>query len=237
MTAERHRIQYGSQVITFDLEYRNRRTLEISVYPDLSIKVKAPQNRTLTEIKDKIQKRASWVMEQKYFFSLFLPKQPRRHYVSGETHLYLGNKYRLKVIESDSEQIQLTRGIISIYTKKRDDTYKIKKQFDTWYRERAKDKFEQRLDICFGKVNKYGISKPPVRILNMSKRWGSCSKEGILILNSHLIKASSQCIDYVIMHELCHLKYFNHGPAFYNLFTKVMPDWERRKKLLNQVMF
>lgn len=235
--AEIHKIQYGTVILPFELEYRKRRTLEISVYPDLSVKAKAPLDRTIDEIKEKIRKRAPWIIEQKYFFSLFLPKQTERNYVSGETHLCLGKKYRLKVIESDFEQIQLTRGIISIYTKKRDNTSKIKKQLDTWYRERAKDKFEQRLDICLGKVKKYGIQQPPVRILNMSKRWGSCSKEGILILNSHLIKASSQCIDYVIMHELCHLKYFNHGSAFYNLFTKVMPDWEKRKKKLNQVIF
>lgn len=235
--AEIHKIQYGTMLISFELEHRKRRTLEISVYPDLSVKVRAPLGRTLNEVKEKVRKRASWIVEQKYFFSLFLPKQPDRHYLSGETHLYLGRKYRLKIIESDYEQIQLNRGLLSIYTGKRDNTLKIKKLLDRWYRERAKDVFKKRLELCIEKVKKHGIHRPPVRILNMSKRWGSCSKEGILILNSHLIKASSQCIDYVIMHELCHLKYFNHGTAFYNLFTKVMPDWEKRKKKLNQFIF
>jgi len=231
-----HKIQYGTQIISFELECSNRRTLEISVYPDLSVKVTAPLDRTLDEIKAKIHKRASWIIEQKYFFSLFLPKQSERHYVSGETHLYLGKKYRLKIVESDSEQLQLSRGIISVYTDKRDNISKIKQQLDRWYRERAKDKYEQRLDFCMHIVKKYGISKPQIRILNMSKRWGSCSKQGVMILNSHLIKASSQCIDYVIMHELCHLKYFNHGPAFYKLITRVMPDWEKRKKILEEII-
>ena len=70
----------------------------------------------------------------------------------------------------------------------------------------------------------------------MKKRWGSCSKQGAIILNTELIKAPSHCIDYVILHEMCHLKYFNHGKAFYNLLVKIMPDWEKRKKRLEEVL-
>jgi hypothetical protein len=233
--AELHRIQYGQQVITYSLEYRKRRTMEISVYPDLTVKVVAPLDRTLEEIGQKIHKRASWIMEQKYFFSLYLPKQPEKQYVSGETHSYLGKKYRLKIVNSTDGQVKLTRGEILISTKDRSNTKKNKQILESWYKEKADEKFSQRLDQCLKKAQKHGISSPSVQIRKMSKRWGSCSKRGTLILNSHLIKAPTQCIDYVIMHELCHIKYFNHGSAYYKLFTKMMPDWEKRKKKLETI--
>lgn len=232
---ETHKIQYGKQFISFELEYRNRKTLEISVYPDLSVKVKAPQDKSLLEIREKVQKRVSWIMEQKYFFSLFLPKQPERQYISGETHSYFGRKYRLKVVSSDNEQVKLVRGVLYLHTKDRNNSQRNKKILDQWYRERAVEVFEKRLSKCLEKAGKHGIVKPPVQIRSMSKRWGSCSKTGTLILNSHLVKAPSQCIDYVIMHELCHLKYFNHSSAFYKLFTQMMPDWEKRKKQLEGI--
>ncbi len=234
--AQLHRIEYGTQIISFELEYRKRKTLEISVYPDLSVKVKAPMDKTIEAVKDKIHKRASWIMEQKYFFSLYLPKQPEKQYISGETHCYLGKKYRLKIKTSDQEQVKLSRGEIVLCTRNRNASKRNKAILEKWYNDRAVDKFNERLGICMAKAQKHGIQEPTIQIRRMSKRWGSCSQRGQLILNTHLIKASSQCIDYVIMHELCHLKYFNHGSAFYKLFNRLMPDWEKRKKMLESMI-
>lgn len=230
-----HKILYGQKTIPFELEYRNRKTLEISVYPDLSVKVKAPRQRTIGEIKEKIHKRASWIMDQKYFFSLFLPRQEERKYFSGESHRYLGKRVRLKINQSDNEHVDLTRGHLCVYIKNRNDTYHIRRMLNQWYHNRASEIFDIRLIKCIEISQKYGIDKPSLQIRNMTKRWGSCSKKGILTLNSHLIKTSSYCIDYVIMHELCHLKYYNHGTSFYNLFQKIMPDWKTRKKKLESI--
>lgn len=229
-------IRYGSRTIFFELEYRKRKTMEISVYPDLSVKVVAPQERTLEEIKDKIRKRASWILEQKYFFSLFLPKQPPRSYVSGETHTYLGRQCRLKVIESSKERVEFHRGILTVYAMDRKDSSKVKSLLESWYRERALSKLQERIKLCCGRVRKYGIEEPVYRIQRMAKRWGSCSKNRRLLLNTLLVKAPSHCMDYVIIHELCHLKYFNHSKEFYDLLNRIMPDWEARKKRLEQVI-
>jgi len=232
---EYHKIKYGSQIIPFQLEFRNRKTLEISVYPDMSVKVVAPLKRAYEEIEAKVRKRASWIIEQRYFFSLYLPKQPPKKFVSGESHYYLGKQYRLKVVTSQEEKVVLRRGIINVYTKNRTDSAQIRKLLNSWYRQRADIKFAERLMLCYAKIKKYGVVKPDIQIRKMKKRWGSCSKNGAIILNTELIKAPSNCIDYVIMHEMCHIKYFNHGKAFYNLLVKVMPDWEKRKKRLEIV--
>lgn len=233
--AKNHKIKYGSRYITFELEYRQRKTMEISVYPDMSVRVKAPVSRSIEQIKQKIHKRASWIMEQKYFFSLFLPEQPRRQFISGETHTYLGKKYRLKILKREEEQVKLIRGCLLVHVSRQNDPKRVKTLLEGWYKKQAQTKFEQRLNLCMQKVQKHGIGRPLIQIRKMSKRWGSCTKSGTLLLNLQLIKASAPCIDYVIMHELCHLKYFNHGSAFYDLFYQIMPDWEKRKKKLELV--
>jgi len=230
-----HRIAFGSKTISFELEYRPRKTLEISVYPDLAVRVTAPSERTLEEVKDKIRKRAAWILEQQYFFSLYLPQQPSRQYISGESHLYLGKQYRLKTVHAETEKVLLTRGFFFVHTKDRRDSKRTRQLLEQWYRDRAETVLRTRVQACYGRMRKYGIPEPWYQIRKMSKRWGSCSKDGRMLLNVHLVKAPSHCIDYVITHELCHLKYFNHGKAFYTLMTQVMPDWEKRKKRLEQV--
>ncbi len=122
-----------------------------------------------------------------------------------------------------------------MYVKTKNNTERIKQLLEGWYKEQAKKKFKQRLALCGKKLEKYGITTPNISIRKMSKRWGSCSKHGKVILNVQLIKAPSHCIDYVIMHELCHLKYYNHSKAFYKLLNLVLPDWQLRKKRLEQV--
>lgn len=235
-TVESHKITFGSHVIPFELLYSKRKTLEISVYPDMSVIVKAPSTRSFEEIKEKMLKRGSWILEQRYFFSLYLPKQPPKKYVSGETHIYLGRQYRLKVIASYDEKVILKRGYIFVHTKEKTNKKQVQKLLDAWYRERALLKFDERLNICLDKLQKYGIEVPQIQIRKMSSRWGSCSENGRVTLNIQLVKAPSQCIDYVITHEMCHLKYFNHSKAFYNLLVKVMPDWEKRKKKLENIL-
>lgn len=235
-TTESHKIAFGSHVIPFELQYSKRKTLEISVYPDMSVVVKAPATRSFEEVKEKILKRGSWILEQRYFFSLYLPKQPEKKYVSGETHIYLGRQYRLKVVTSSEEKVVLKRGYIFVHTKDKTNSKPIQKLLDAWYRERASIKFRERLNICLKKLQKYGIKTPQIQIRKMSSRWGSCSENGRITLNTQLIKAPSQCIDYVITHEMCHLKYFNHGKAFYNLLVQVMPDWEKRKGRLESIV-
>jgi predicted metal-dependent hydrolase len=233
---ELHKIKFGNQIICFNLEYRKRKTLEISVYPDMSVKVVAPIERAYDDIEEKVRKRAPWIIEQKYFFSSFLPHPTRKRYISGETFYYLGRQYKLKVVQSSEQNVILKRGTIFVYTKDRKNSGHIKNLLNGWYRQRAKLKFSERINLCYAKLKKYDINLPTMQIRRMTKRWGSCSLSGQIILNTQLIKAPSHCMDYVIIHEMCHLKYFNHSKAFYELMNLVLPDWQKRKKRLEQVI-
>jgi len=104
---------------------------------------------------------------------------------------------------------------------------------DQWYLNRAEHIIRERLAHCHRRAHSEGIPHPPVTIRKMRARWGSCSEQGRLTLNLELIKAPKDCIDYVIMHELCHLKEHHHGRRFWRLLKKLMPDYEKRRQRLN----
>lgn len=232
----KEQIQYGNTIIDFDLEFTERKTLGIKVHPDKSVNVLAPQESPIDKIKDKIKKKAPWIVKQQDFFLSFHPLTPARKFVSGETHLYLGRQYRLKLHESSNTSVKLVGGYIHVNTKSTDDKKCIQKLLKLWYKQKA----EQHFNLLFKELKP--ISKgfykeePQLTYRWMQKRWGSCDKSGKIHLNLELIKAPKKCIEYVIVHELCHLKYLNHSNAFYGLLEKVYPDWKSTKDKLERLM-
>src|SRR5690348_1621042 len=102
-------IQFGSQTIPYELQFMQRKTLSISVHPDLSVVVKAPQETKLEDVEKKVHKRSRWILNQQRRFEIYLPDVPPRKYISGESHRFLGRQYRLKVIKDETEQIKLSR--------------------------------------------------------------------------------------------------------------------------------
>lgn len=230
-------IQYGSRTIRFTLESRKRKTLGISVNPDSSVEVTAPLSRSRDEVLAAVQRRARWIVKQQDRFALLDRRESRREYVSGETHGYLGRQYLLKVIPVESkgaEQVKLIGPHLQVFSSQPANSERVKMQLERWYRERARVKFAERLDRCLEHVRKYGIVGPDLKIVKMLRRWGSCTKSGSILLNLHLIQAPTHCIDYVITHELCHLKIMKHDRAFIELLTAIMPDWQLRKERLEQ---
>ncbi len=231
----RQTIQYGTTEIEYYLAFAPRKTLAIDVHPDLSVTVTAPPNSNLDEVAARVKKRGAWILRQQREFELYLPIVPPRQYVSGETHRYLGKQYRLKVVVDGNERVELTRGRLWVYTAVKQDKTHIQKLLNNWYRQHAQRIFTERLDICFPRVSKYGLTYPTMEIRQMEKRWGSCTVEGKILLNLKLIQAPKQLIDYVVMHELCHLKEHNHGSSFYALLDRAMPDWRTKRQQLNKL--
>ena len=230
----RHTVSFGRDEISFVLRRSDRKTLSISVNPDLSISVTAPRHASLDSIKRRIQIRAKWIKAQLTFFEGFIPPALPRRYVRGETHYYLGRQYRLKIVGSDREGVKLTHGIIEISQNGNRSRTRTKELLENWLTARARIRFEKSLNSCYQKLKGFDLPLPNLRLRQMKKRWGSCYAKTIY-LNRDLIKAPSHCIDYVVMHELCHLKQRGHGKGFYALLSRVMPDWEQRKIRLERV--
>ena len=225
-------IIYGERKIPYAVEFCNRKTLEISVLPDSTVQVKAPQGASLDLIAARVKKKAAWIVEKQDWFAKFPKALPPRQYLGGETHLYLGRRYRLKIEKSDSCGIKVDGGYIRILTKDLRSAF-VKKVLDEWFRDKAKVQFKKIFDDCIKKYAKSNV--PRLQIRDMKTRWGSLSKGGILTLNIKLIAAAKECIEYVMVHELCHLKHANHDNAFYRLLETRMPDWQRRKQKLENM--
>jgi predicted metal-dependent hydrolase len=243
---EMHKIQFGSKVIDFRLEYSDRKSLGISVTPEMTVLVKAPVGISMEIVEEKIRKKAPWIIKQQSFFISFQPKTPQRKYISGETHLYLGKQYRIKImnneLEMNNEFVKLRGQFFEVYT---NDRNKIKELLKNWYHKKAKEKLAeiaQPLIVSFLERNTKNISNHSsfitqhLSLRNMQTRWGSCTQKGKIILNPELIKAPKGCIEYVIIHELCHLIHHDHTQKFLDLQTKEMKDWEKWKMKLEKLL-
>ncbi len=234
-------IEYGSKRIDFKLEYSDRRTLGITVTPGLDVLVKAPVDTAIDVIKERLRKKAPWIIRQLSFFLSFQPRLTDRKFIGGETHLYLGKQYRLKVISYESgimsgDSVKLKGQFLEVYTR---DNSKVKDLVEAWYLAKAKERFHQLAQPLFEvfiKRNAIENADYNLSIRQMPTRWGSCTAKGRIILNPELIKAPKACIEYVIVHELCHLIHHDHTQKFLDLQTREMPEWEKWKNKLERLL-
>ena len=229
-----HTIQYGTKQIRFSISNRKRKSIAVEVHPDTSVQIKAPLECSIDDIKRIVSKRSKWIITQQKFFEQFLPETPKREYVPGETHSYLGRKYILKILISDENKVKLQGGYLVIYSRDSSEE-NIKHLLTEWYYRRAIKIFEKVYEEAFQKFNQYNIQKPEMQIKRMKKRWGSYTPTGNILINPELIKAATVCIEYVMIHELCHLIERNHSKRFYNLLTQIAPDWQRWKLKLEKI--
>ncbi|HOZ98258.1 MAG TPA: SprT family zinc-dependent metalloprotease [Niabella sp.] len=226
-------IQFGSRTIDFRLEYSDRKSLGITVTPEMEVLVKAPLATPVEKVKEKIKKKAPWIIKQQSFFLSFQPKTPKRKYISGETHLYLGRQYRLLVQTGEQESVKLQGKFIEVTAKEKS---RAKSLLQDWYLRHATSKFHTIAAPLIDKFRKYQVAPGSIVLRRMPTRWGSCTPKGKIILNPELIKAPKGCIEYVIIHELCHLIHHDHTQKFIDLQTKEMKDWERWKMKLEKLL-
>jgi predicted metal-dependent hydrolase len=234
---ERFEVRYGIHTIAVEVVRRRRSTLEIAVEPDTRVVATAPIRASLDRIAEKIRKRGAWILRQQRFFTQYLPRKPQRKYVSGETYLYLGRQYRLRVQSHAQEAVKLTRGFLVVQSHYPKRTSAVRALVMAWYRDRAHARFDERLEACLMRFSKpEAVTPKAVTVREMHRRWGSMSPSGRLMLNTRLIEAPNDAIDYVITHELCHIAQPHHGSRFFKLLEKVMPDWKRRKARLERTL-
>lgn len=227
---------YGDEIIAF--ERRSRQTTNkvlIKVHSDCRVVVSAPESTDNEAVLAAVKKRSRWIYEQLKEFRKQLEHVTPRKYVSGESHYYLGKQYLLKVnVEPELPQgVKLLRGRLEVSVKSK-DTAKVCSLLTDWYKTRAKEVFNKRLDVMLEQTL-WVTERPPLRVFTMQTQWGSCSPNGRLTLNPHLVKAPRDCIDYVILHELCHIAEHNHSERFYRLMSQVMPKWKTVKERLDRI--
>lgn len=231
-----YQLIYGTTIITYELTFSDRKSLGIKVCPDKSVHVIAPIGAEMSKINEKLKTKASWILKQQAFFLSFHPLTPKRKFVSGETHLYLGRQYRLKLIEGDKESVKKQRGYLFISLRDVSDTKRVQFLLRSWYAEKAAFHFESLFKKNLKVATSISDIIPSLKYRWMDKRWGSCDAKGTIHLNIELIKAPKVCIEYVLLHEICHLRYLDHSNAFSKLLNTLCPNWELTKDRLEKMM-
>lgn len=230
-------LRYGDRETDYHVTSAERLTTKvlIHVHPDGVVEVEAPPNREVSDIQAAVQKRARWI-----FDNLDATKEARtyalpREYVGGETHFYLGRRYRLKVKEERgaTSSVKLVRGCIEIVAPIADRAA-VKRRLDQWYFIRAKQYFQNRLNLIATEIS-WLSTVPQMKLVPMEHQWGSCTPTGTIHLNPALIRAPRHCIDYVLLHEICHLREHNHSKKFYELLQAHSPNWADTKAELDRL--
>lgn len=212
-----------------DIIYKDVKHSSLKVKPNKEITLTVPLCLTDKEIEYILKKRSIWINKQLELFKHI--EHQKKELVSGENFVYLGKNYRIKVIKSDIEKAKLSRGYFELYVNDKNDYSKKEKLINEWYKSRAKEYFKKIIEKYAPIVN---INIQTVRIRAMKTRWGSCNpNKSYINLNLELIKKPKIAIEYVVFHELAHLLHHGHDKKFYNYMSLHMPDWKRRKIILN----
>lgn len=238
---EQYSFIYGDEVISYQvirkpLAEGKKRKISIKVNPNCEMVVTAPDDAKRGDIHEAVMKRAGWIFEALQEFRSHQEYVQAKQYVSGEMQFYLGRRYVLKVVEDHDaiSTVKMERGkLLVVLNRFNEDKQALTKALvNGWYKVRAERIFHERLSELLPQTT-WVTGIPSFRVLPMQKQWGSCSVKGNLMLNPHLIKAPKECIDYVILHELCHIAEHNHSERFWRLLTQVMPNWKEVKSRLD----
>ena len=226
---------------------RQPRKVVIKVHPDQRVVATAPVDASDEMIHDAMMKRARWIWQSLQDFAKQKDDVLPKRYVSGETQFYLGRRYVLKVITNAEKNdvinsaVKLSRGKLNVELSQSDSKLGseeraalVKSLIDKWYKDKFRVISRERVEALMHKAS-WVKNSPTIKLMVMKKQWGSCSTKGNLILNPHLVKAPKECIDYVILHELCHIAEYNHSERFWRLLTQVMPNWKEVKARLDEM--
>ena len=212
-------------IINYELVRSNRKSIGITIERDAQVVVNVPIDLDEQTIEKHIYKKRFWIWEKLAIKKDSLENIVQKQFVSGESFSYLGRNYRLKIIDDNSE-LKLKNGWFTLGQKKQK---KAKEIFKSWYSEHLKNKIDERLKIICKKSN---IKKPDFRIMELGFRWGSCTKEGMLNFNYKIAMAPVGVIDYIIVHELVHLKIHTHNEKFWKEVFRMMPNYLEKKEWL-----
>lgn len=215
----------------FEVVYSRRRTMAIKIYADGNIKVFVPQGTSKSAIENMIRSKADWIHKKLDEISTAKAIDVKRNFTNGESFLYLGCDYplQLKVDPKHAKiMVRLENGRLEVNTPVADEVV-IRGALEAWYRFMGAEHIKARLKHFQSLLD---VSPNRITIRDQKTRWGSCSSKGNLNFNWRLMMAPSEVVDYVVVHELCHLIHPNHSKNFWNQVSAILPDYRARKDWL-----
>ncbi|MCK9473745.1 SprT family zinc-dependent metalloprotease [Sulfurimonas sp.] len=212
-------------IIDYELIRSKRKSIGITIERDAKVVVNAPLDLDNKEIEKHVHKKRVWIWEKLAIKKSIIDNIASKKFVSGESFSYLGRNYRFQIVEGNSE-LKLKNGWFVLGQKKQP---KSKEIFKAWYSEHLKTKIDERLESICKMAN---ILKPDFKIMELGFRWGSCTKDGVLNFNWKIAMAPIGVIDYIIVHEIVHLKEHTHNEKFWKEVGKIMPNYAEKKEWL-----
>lgn len=219
----------GSE-IRYEFKRSHRRSVSAHIRRDGVIEVRAPLLYRESDMLAFLNQHRRWVFN--HLDRLQNADNQQKKYISGEIHFYLGKQYTLQVVKSGKNSVFIEGNSLIINSKYPKNQEYLEVLLNKWYRNQAKKVFAELLPPIIEKFKKYNVAPAKISIRDMRSRWGSCSRKGNISLNLQLIKLNENCIRQVMVHEMCHLVYFNHQAGFHALMDEMMPDWKLWKKEL-----
>lgn len=236
MVSEIQSIKFGDMEISYSIDRTDRKTVGIVVEPNGKVQIKAPLNLEQDKILEAIHKKRKWISEKLKLTEEIKKPIPLKHeLVSGEKILLKNRLIRLKIHPYPNKRSKLTYAFktLHIYVnekfsqKERED--EIKRVLINWYKQKA-------LKIITNRIEKYleliDFKPQEIKVRDQKIRWGSCTKDGKLIFNWRIIMAPISAIDYLIVHELCHMKEPTHSSKFWDIVESLIPKYKKWKDWL-----
>jgi len=222
---------YGDTRIEFELTYRKRKTMSIMVEPPGVVTVVAPAGTPENLVLERVKTKAQWIVSKLQEVREVTQVDTAKEFVSGESFKYMGRNYSLNLIVDTTirkPDVDLDGNNLIVISPSRDEGV-VQKAVEAWYRAMAKEQINTRI---MHYQTKTGVAPNSIMIKDQKKRWGSCSTSGNVYFNWRVIMAPADVVDYVVVHELCHLVHHNHSADFWKLVSTVMPDYQVRKEWL-----
>ena len=227
-------VQFGDTQISFTPVYSARRkTVQIAVEMPGKVIVTAPEGTSDGELIELVKKKARWIVEQLILIRDIRTEASNREFVGGESLLYLGRSYRLNLSldpKLRKPQIKLSSGQLNVDTPSTHPDY-LRRHLIDWYRDKARAKISEKITYYAPKL---GVVPTGLMIKDQAKRWASCTCKNLLIFNWRSVMAPAPVLDYLVVHELCHLLEKSHSSRFWSLLRAIIPEYERREKWLRE---
>lgn len=221
-----------------DIEYQlqpgsPRKTTDIVIERNGQVVVRPPASYTPEQVDALVESKRLWIYRNLAEWKDLNTAAVTREWVSGETFLYLGGSYRLRLASGQDKPLKLKDGRFCLSREliESGGTASARKAFEQFYADKGQLRFAERVSHFAPKV---GVEVAAIRVKDMGYRWASCGRNGILNFHWKCMMAPPRIIDYITVHELCHFHHRDHKNAFWNEVDKVMPDWRERKEWLRK---
>ena len=234
-TREKSVVAWGNTQLPYTIRRsaRRRKTVSVSVDASGSVLLAAPAGFATQELDAVVRRKAAWIDRQVRRAKSQGSPPSAREFVSGESVLYLGRHYRLKVCPHGDATAKLRGRWLHVPAGERGyEPDHVRAALTAWLRHRAEERLPERVEAWCIKV---GVSMPPVLVTGQRKRWGSCDQRGTVRLNWRIIQAPMRLVDYVVVHELVHLRHRGHGREYWQAVGRVLPDYDRRREELREL--